>query len=333
LRKKDYGKIVFITHSLGGLVVREFLHQEELKEDSLIPKVEAFIMSGTPNQGTPLTSSVKRVFEMTAWLLGRADNAPIMGAHPETLELVTKGLQYSVPPSVKVFSLAGTKDQLQSGLLFDLPAPNDGVITVESAKRLNGVVLEDSCVNELEQPVGHLMMNSGPEQRYTLLYFLRRLSTEFNERAPPKMYAAFQIKNCQKGLLELYGKPIDQKAMPPPEGCEMCGNGVCELGENCPSDCVSPEKQFAFGYPFARVLEVLLALNLLLIVLYHVKTWKFQKWLRYGIYALAVLALPLFVAGYLFGVLSFISVLVYILILLAIFVDVLIRTNSFYRWH
>ncbi len=335
LRKKDYGKIVFITHSLGGLVVREFLHQEELREDSLIPKVEAFIMTATPNQGTPLTSSVKKVFEMTAWLLGRVDSAPIMGAHPETLDLLTKGLQYSVPPSVKVFSLAGTKDQLQSGLLFDLPAPNDGVITVESAKRLNGVVLEDSCVNELEQPVGHLMMNSGPEQRYTLLYFLRRLSSEFNERAPPQMYAALKIDNCQSGVLEVYGKLLDSNALPPPEGCEMCGNGVCELGENCPSDCVSPERQVAFGgYPVARVLEVLLAVNLLLTVLYHVKTWKFQKWLRYCIYALAVLALPLFVAGYIFGVLSFIPVLVYVLILLMIFIDVLIRTNSgFYRWH
>ncbi|VVB81294.1 Uncharacterised protein [uncultured archaeon] len=338
LRKKDYSKIVFISHSLGGLVVREFLHQEEQKPDSLIPKVVAFIMAGVPNQGTPLADSAGKVFEMAAWLLGRADNAPIMNTHPGTLSLLSKGLQYPVPSSVKVFSLAGTKDSLKSGVLLGLPSPNDGVVSVESAKRLNGVVLEDACVDELEQPVGHLVMNSGPEQRYTLLYFLRKLSSEFNEKAPPKMYAALKIGNCQKGVLELYGKPVDTRAMPPPEGCEQksCGNKVCELGEDCPADCV-PEMQVAFGAcGYAKTaLDVLLGLNLLLIIFYNVKTWKFQKVLRPVIYALAISALPMFAAHLLLcGTFAVLSLIVYAIILLMIFVDLFLRTNSdYYRWH
>jgi len=173
----QYEKIVFITHSLGGLVTREFLHNEEFNGNGLIPKIEAVIMAGSPNKGTPLAAKLDNIHGLSAKLLKLEDNAPIAGVHPETLRMLKEGLPYQFPPSIKVFSLGGTSDYFGIGRALGVQPPNDIFVSAASAKQIGTRELTNTCVDMVEQSVNHFNINKAEPQRYTLLYFLRELST------------------------------------------------------------------------------------------------------------------------------------------------------------
>ncbi len=337
LRMKNYEKIVFITHSLGGLIVRKFLYEEGQRADSLIPKVEALIMAAVPNQGTPVADKLSNLFDVFARLLKEEDSAPIAGVHKETLELIRDGLPYPVPDSVKVFALAGTKDRLGIGKLLGVQPPDDAIVSSESVKQVGGKVLTDECVDELSQSVDHFRINKAPENRYTLLYFLRRLSSAFSERAPPQMYAALRFKDCKKGVLHIYGRLMDTSELPPPVGCEekACGDGVCQLEEVCPVDCPKP----AILQPcvlLSAVVYALLLIAIVLTVVYAVRTEKKKqsRTLLYTIYGLTAASLIMFVIHYFVcAALIPAALIVFGLILLILFVDLFARSNGNIRWH
>jgi len=334
LREMKYDKVVFIAHSLGALVVREFLHDEEQKSDSLIPKIEAFIMAGSPNTGSSVVESADEVFDLSALLLQQEDNAPIAGVRKETLEMMSQGLPYDVPSSIKVFSLAGTRDYLNIGKFAGLPSPNDAFVSSQSAKQLGSAVLSDECMNVLEQPADHLRLNKAPVQRYTLLYFLRKLSSEFNDRAPPQMYAVVHIEGCEDGVLEIYGKPAEPNILPPPLGCEAasCADGVCQLGETCPADC--PVNKTCDILP--SVIYILLILDLVLLITYAIRSQvKKQGVLRPVIYALTGITLVMFIAHFILcHALLPIALIVFGLIAAALLIDAYARASSaYYRWH
>jgi len=337
LREVPHEKIVFISHSLGGLVVREFLHNEEQSEDSLIPKVEALIMAGTPNTGTIVLEKAENIYNIFALLLNSEDNAPIAGVRKETLHIMSEGLPYDLPGSVKVFTLVGTKDFLNIGRLFGLPPPHDAFVSSENVRRIGGAVLVDECVNVLQQPVDHLKLNKAPEQRYTLLYFLRQMSSEFNERAPPQMYAIVRIDDCEAGELDIYGKPIDVNMLPPPLGCEApsCADGICQLGEVCPADC--PENKRIACDVLPVIDYMLLIITLVLIITYAAKTKLVTaaRKLLLTIYALTAGTLLLLILN--FALCKSVPLMVLFvlgLIVIMLLIDFFARANrGYYRWH
>lgn len=329
---KDYDKIVFISHSLGGLIVQKFL----LGEPALLPKVDAVITAGTPFLGTPLAGTAENVFDLFAALLDDVDYAPMFGIRPETLALLKSGSPDSFPAGIKTFSLVGTSDFLGLGAVFGLAEPNDAMVEAKSATNDN--LFSKVCVDVLEHEQNHFYLNRAADERYTLLYFLRQLSSEFNERAPSQMYAALRISNCQPGEIILYGKPINSKELPPPIGCEgtTCGDGVCQTTENvniCERDCAPPRKEMALnvcGISFWAV-NLLLLLDILLICVYALT----KRRLLVFVYGLSALALIGFIGNFvLCGSLPVIPLIVFGIILLILVIDYYVKfVPRHYRWH
>ncbi len=330
--EKDYSKVVFIAHSLGGLIVQKLL----LEDSSLLPKVDAVITAGTPYSGTPLASTGKNVFDLFSVLLDNVDYAPILGVRPETLNLLESGVPEAFPSGIKVFSLVGTSDFLGMGSAFGLEEPNDAMVEEKSATR--GGSFSEVCVDVLMHEENHFYLNRAADERYTLLYFLRQLSSEFGERAPSQMYAALRISDCQPGEIILYGKPINPRELPPPIGCEgtTCGDGVCQTTENlniCERDCSPPRKEYAVDVCgiSSWAVNILLLLDILLLCAYVLT----RRRLVVYVYALSALALSGFIANFLLcSSLPVIPMIVFGIILLILLVDYYVKfVPRYYRWH
>jgi pimeloyl-ACP methyl ester carboxylesterase len=115
------GHIHFVTHSMGGLVVREYLskYQTEIEAGG---KLGAVIMLAPPLNGSEIADAYHRYF----WYKG------FYG--PAGMELTTaaqSALHYDIYYDLGV--IAGTKSWAYPDS-FLIPGPNDGRVSVESTK-------------------------------------------------------------------------------------------------------------------------------------------------------------------------------------------------------
>lgn len=118
-RAQDAERISFVTHSLGGILVRQFLAENDL------PQLGRVLMLAPPNKGSEAVDKLRSVPGIVL-LYG-----------PAVLQLGTD--EASVPrgldsPDFEVGIIAGASLGLFSGLL---PGDDDGTVTIESA-RLDG---------------------------------------------------------------------------------------------------------------------------------------------------------------------------------------------------
>jgi pimeloyl-ACP methyl ester carboxylesterase len=111
-------KVHFVTHSMGGIILRYYL-----KHNSL-PNLGRVVMITPPNQGSELVDLLK----------DRAVLARIYGPAAAQLSLEEGSLVQSLGPvNFDLGIIAGSKsfNPIYSALL---PGPDDGVVTVESMK-------------------------------------------------------------------------------------------------------------------------------------------------------------------------------------------------------
>ena len=116
-RKAKSEKIHFVTHSLGGILVRYFFEAQNLANLGRV------VMLGPPNQGTELVDRLRSIpgfsfLGPTAFRLGTASDSILQELGPVTYE---------------VGVIAGTRNITPLGF-FLLDRPNDSVVTVESTK-------------------------------------------------------------------------------------------------------------------------------------------------------------------------------------------------------
>ncbi|MEN8259320.1 MAG: alpha/beta fold hydrolase [Pseudomonadota bacterium] len=117
-RHQGAESIHFVTHSLGGILVRRYLQTHVLPEGSRI------VMLVPPNQGSELAEWLRK-FRLYRWLLG-----------PVGQQLGTE--ESSVPRSLKpvdaeIGVIAGNDDSF-SPFSFLFEGDNDGKVAVERAK-------------------------------------------------------------------------------------------------------------------------------------------------------------------------------------------------------
>ena len=147
--ESDAGKIHFVTHSLGGILVRYYFLENEL---SLMGRV---VMLGPPNQGTQLVDKLE--FFPGFGLLG-----------PAGLALGTKNksiLNQLGPVDFELGIIAGTVS-INPLSFFMLESPNDGVVSVESTK-------VDGMKAHITLPVTHSFMMRNNEVIDHAISFLR----------------------------------------------------------------------------------------------------------------------------------------------------------------
>ena len=117
-RAKKARKIHFVTHSLGGIVLRHYLQNDSL------PQGSRAVMISPPNQGSEVAQYLKNC-SLYKWMMG-----------PAGQQLGTKHdpfVKTLAPVDVEVGIITGDRslNPLFSSLL---PGPDDGKVSVQSAK-------------------------------------------------------------------------------------------------------------------------------------------------------------------------------------------------------
>lgn len=144
-------KIHFVTHSMGGILLRQYLSQHRI--DSL----GRVVMLGPPNQGSEVVDKL-RDWPIFRWFNG-----------PAGIELGTDAAGVPKTLGAAEFELgivAGSRS-INWWLSTMLPGPNDGKVTVENTK-LAGMA------DHLVLPVTHPLMMRNAEVMQQTLCFLQQ---------------------------------------------------------------------------------------------------------------------------------------------------------------
>lgn len=139
--------IHFVTHSLGGIILQQYLQKNTL------PELQNIVMLSPPNHGSQLVDRLHKN-KISQFILG-----------PSFMELETKRQDILMREGrYKIGIIAGTYNLNPLGRLI-FAEPNDGKVSVSSTqmKRMNDFI---------SLPVTHTFIMQNPEVEKQILYFL-----------------------------------------------------------------------------------------------------------------------------------------------------------------
>lgn len=148
----------FVGHSMGGLMIRSFLQQQQLGN-----RLGQVVMLGTPNQGSKLAENYRE-----HWLAKKVSGLHLILGTSETglaKQLETPDYSVGVIAGVKKYSLV-------TGLVG---GENDGLVSVASAQ-LPGLT------DFIKLPVGHAMMRYDSEVARQTIHFLQHGQFKHKEK-------------------------------------------------------------------------------------------------------------------------------------------------------
>jgi len=148
-RKNNAIKIHFVTHSMGGILLRYYLQNHEIEELGRV------VMLAPPNQGSEVVEHLRD------WPLFRWWNGPA----GMQLGIDSTSVPQQLPPAdFSVGIIAGTRS-MNWWLSTFIPGANDGKVAVERTK-LEGMSAF------LALPVTHTFIMNNKEVKKQVLYFL-----------------------------------------------------------------------------------------------------------------------------------------------------------------
>tara|TARA_R110001606_G_scaffold399310_1_gene584738 strand:+ start:64697 stop:65293 length:597 start_codon:yes stop_codon:yes gene_type:complete len=142
-------KINFVTHSMGGILVRQFLSDNNIKNMGRV------VMLGPPNKGSQVVDRLKH-----------APGFKLING-PAGIQLGT--MSHSLPNSLgpvdfELGVIAGTRS-INPILSLMMPKPNDGKVSVDSSK-IAGMT------DHIELPVTHSFMMTNETVITQVIHFL-----------------------------------------------------------------------------------------------------------------------------------------------------------------
>jgi triacylglycerol lipase len=141
--------IMFVTHSLGGIVLQKYL------ETHTVDNLSHIVMLSPPNHGSPLADLLH-----TNWIFQK-----IMGPAGQELTTAHPNNKQSLKQPYQIGIIAGNFNLIPfSNYIFH--GENDGKVSVASARMNN---INDFIV----LPVGHTFMMSNARVKHQILHFLR----------------------------------------------------------------------------------------------------------------------------------------------------------------
>ncbi|WP_113953424.1 esterase/lipase family protein [Arenicella xantha] len=148
-------KVHFVTHSLGGILVRQYLSQHQIEDLGHV------VMIGPPNQGSEIVEAFQQN-PMLAMLFNSL-NGPAgkqLGSHPNSKPNTLGAVDFSLGV------IAGNRrlDPILSNLL---PTESDGKVTVKSS-------MVDGMQDHIVLPVDHTFMMRDKRVIRQVKYFLEK---------------------------------------------------------------------------------------------------------------------------------------------------------------
>lgn len=152
-------RVHFVTHSLGGILVRQYLAKHDLA------RLGRVVMLGPPNKGSQVVDKLKRVPGFKAF------------NGPAGLQLGTD--EASVPNTIgaanfEVGVIAGTRS-INPVLSTMLPGQDDGKVSLSHTKL-------DGMTDHIALPVTHPLMMDNPRVIDETLHFLQHGSFQSNKK-------------------------------------------------------------------------------------------------------------------------------------------------------
>lgn len=143
-------KIHFVTHSMGGLLVRQYLKDAEL------PNLGRVVMMGPPNKGSPIVDEFKDVpgFEVFNGIAGTQ-----LGTDPQSVP------NQLGPVDFPLGVIAG-KQPIVPLMNKRFDGPHDGKVSVESTK-------VEGMEDHITMPVTHTFMMNNPKVYDQVVAFLK----------------------------------------------------------------------------------------------------------------------------------------------------------------
>jgi hypothetical protein len=150
-RRAEAQQIHFVTHSMGGILLRYYLTQEE------IPELGRTVMISPPNQGSEVTDRLKDS-AIYQWVNGPAGQQ--LGTGPD-------GIARRLPPvTYPVGIITGDEASFFDEVFSDMiPGKDDGKVAVERAK-VGGMA------DFLVLPYGHTFIMKEEDVIAQVLFFL-----------------------------------------------------------------------------------------------------------------------------------------------------------------
>ncbi len=151
----DAERIHFVTHSMGGILLRQYLSQTP------IDKLTRVVMLGPPNQGCEIVDRLK------SWPLFRWYNGPAgLQLGTDELSIVKRLAAIEEGVNYELGVIAGSRsyNPLLSSML---PSPSDGKVSVASTELIG--MKAHICL-----PVSHTFMMSNKQVIAQTLYFLQQ---------------------------------------------------------------------------------------------------------------------------------------------------------------
>lgn len=143
-------RIHFVTHSLGGILVRQYL------AGHTVEALGRTVMLGPPNQGSEVVDNWKSV---PGYRLVNGPAGDQLGTDPRSIPLQLGPVDYPVGV------IAGTRT-INPLLSLSLPNPDDGKVSVERTK-------VDGMADHLEVPHSHPFLMKASRVHDQVLHFLK----------------------------------------------------------------------------------------------------------------------------------------------------------------
>lgn len=143
-------KIYFVTHSLGGLLVRSYFSKHSTE------KLTGVVMLGPPNKGSQVADNLQ------SWDMFKSINGPA----GQQLSTSTESFVNQLPAAnFDLGIIAGTKT-FNPFLSLMLPNPDDGKVTLENTK-------VEGMKDFIALPVTHTFMMKNKKVIKQVLHFLK----------------------------------------------------------------------------------------------------------------------------------------------------------------
>ncbi|MBW3020191.1 hypothetical protein KY334_02765, partial [Candidatus Woesearchaeota archaeon] len=208
-----YRDIIFIGHSLGGLVIQKALEEAEYKNYMFIDNVKSVLLLGSPNKGLPY---IKETSQLINTIINSESVGTVFNLNSPTIQELKEGIrEINRVSGVKYFVTAGTEPyyvelfgyKLDSSYVLGLDGTNDGLVLSKDARNVGGEEVNNMCENYWEFRLTHSELDDNVLSRDLMKQIISK-EAELGDGFGLSKRISVNLNDCSSGdVLYITGLP------------------------------------------------------------------------------------------------------------------------------